>query len=31
MKLAACVGKKTEIMHHVLKMQYTSLLPKYIK
>jgi len=31
MKLAAFVENKTEIMHHVLKMQYNSLLPKFIK
>ena len=26
-----CVEYKTEIIHHVLKMQYISLLPDYIK
>jgi hypothetical protein len=31
MKLAAFVENKTEIMLRVLKMQYTSLLPKHIK
>jgi len=28
MKLAAFVENKTEIMQHILKMRYTSLLPK---